>query len=49
VMFHPEISYADAQRRGAAQTQILAELTAGASKIAEIDLRRAATLITERL
>jgi kynurenine 3-monooxygenase len=49
VMFHPEISYAEAQRRGAAQAQILAELTAGAAKIAEVDLDRAATLIAARL
>ena len=27
-MFHPEIPYAEAQRRGALQTQILRELTA---------------------
>jgi kynurenine 3-monooxygenase len=47
VMFHPEISYADALRRGQIQEQILAELDSGdASKI---DFERAATLIQERL
>ena len=49
VMFHPEISYAEAQRRGALQAQILDELTTGAATIAEIDLQRAASLIAERL
>jgi hypothetical protein len=49
VMFHPEIPYAEAQRRGALQAQILRELTAGASTLGEIDAKRAAVLIDERL
>jgi len=49
VMFHPEIPYAEAQRRGALQAQILRELTAGAATLDEIDSKRAATLIDERL
>ena len=49
VMFHPEIPYAEAQRRGALQTAILNELTAGVAVIAEIDLDRAAALIDQRL
>ena len=49
VMFHPEIPYAEAQRRGALQAQILDELTAGATALAEIDLGRAAALVEQRL
>jgi kynurenine 3-monooxygenase len=49
VMFHPEISYAEAQRRGALQAQILAELTAGATRLADIDLDHGGALIAERL
>jgi kynurenine 3-monooxygenase len=47
VMFHPEISYADALRRGQIQEQILAELDAGDA--AAVDFERAAALIQERL
>jgi kynurenine 3-monooxygenase len=49
VMFHPEISYAEAQRRGALQAQILRELTAGVTTLEEIDAKRASALIDERL
>jgi kynurenine 3-monooxygenase len=49
VMFHPEIPYAEAQRRGALQSQILRELTAGATTLEQIDSKRAAALISERL
>jgi kynurenine 3-monooxygenase len=49
VMFHPEISYAEAQRRGALQAQILHELTDSARAINEVDLTRAAALIDARL
>jgi kynurenine 3-monooxygenase len=49
VMFHPEISYAEAQRRGALQSQILRELTSRATRVAEIDLRNAAELVETRL
>jgi kynurenine 3-monooxygenase len=45
VMFHPEISYAEAQRRGALQAQILHELTDSTRGLSEIDFTRAAALI----
>jgi kynurenine 3-monooxygenase len=48
VMFHDEIPYAEAQRRGAAQQALLEELTRNASSLDDIDLdaaeRRAADL-----
>lgn len=48
VMFHPEISYAEALRRGAAQEKILRELdAAGAAGV--VDFERARTLIAQRL
>ncbi len=46
VMFHPEIGYAEALRRGTLQAQILAELD-GAHESA--DSQSAARLVTERL
>ncbi len=49
VMFHPEIPYAEAQRRGALQAQLLSELTAGVTTLEQVDSKRAATLIDERL
>jgi kynurenine 3-monooxygenase len=49
VMFHPEISYAEAQRRGELQSQILQELTANAATLADVDLNAAAALVAERL
>jgi kynurenine 3-monooxygenase len=45
VMFHPEIPYAQALRRGALQAQLLEELDAGG----EPDPARAARLVHERL
>jgi kynurenine 3-monooxygenase len=45
VMFHPEIPYADAQRRGVRQAQILHELTDSAESIGNVDLGRAGALI----
>jgi kynurenine 3-monooxygenase len=45
VMFHPEIPYAEAQRRGALQSRILRELTANASSLPEIDFTRGAELV----
>jgi len=45
VMFHPEISYAEAQRRGALQTRILDELSASTDSLARVDFARAAALI----
>ena len=49
VMFHPEIPYAEAQRRGAAQAQILRELTVSITALEQVDSKRAATLIDQRL
>jgi kynurenine 3-monooxygenase len=51
VMFHPEIAYAEAERRGAVQAQILEELDTSAQHAGEtgIDFRRAEGLIRERL
>jgi kynurenine 3-monooxygenase len=51
VMFHPEISYAEALRRGAVQAQILAELDPGdeAQVAAACGSARAAQLVSERL
>jgi kynurenine 3-monooxygenase len=47
VMFHPEIPYAEALRRGAVQQEILAELDARAP--AQVDLELARALIAQRL
>ena len=49
VMFHPEISYAEAQRRGALQTQILRELTDSTEALDRVDLTLAAKLVNSRL
>ena len=49
VMFHPEIPYAEAQRRGALQSQLLHELTANAATLADIDLAAAAEWVAQRL
>jgi kynurenine 3-monooxygenase len=49
VMFHPEIPYAEAQRRGALQTRILRDLTAGADALAGVDFAHAAKLIESEL
>ena len=49
VMFHPEIGYADAQRRGAVQSALLAEFTADASALAEVDIDAAVAAAEERL
>ena len=51
VMFHPEIPYAEALRRGAVQAQLLDELDPGeaAARGAALDLDRAGRLIGERL
>jgi len=49
VMFHPEISYVDAQRRGALQARILRELTAAPDTLATVDFERAAALVDELL
>lgn len=49
VMFHHEIPYAAAQRRGIVQTQLLADLTAGAATLADVDFRRAEREIDSKL
>jgi kynurenine 3-monooxygenase len=49
VMFHPEIPYAEAQRRGALQAAILNDLTLDAMRIADVNLNNAAALIEARL
>jgi len=49
VMFHPEISYAESQRRGVAQARILRELTANADALAGVDFARAAKLVESEL
>ena len=49
VMFHPEVSYAEAQRRGVVQARILRELTAAADTLADVDFARAAKLVETEL
>jgi kynurenine 3-monooxygenase len=49
VMFHPEIPYAEAQRRGAIQARILHELTDDAPDLRAVDLNRAARSIEAEL
>jgi kynurenine 3-monooxygenase len=49
VMFHPEIPYAEAQRRGALQARILNELTASADSLAAVDFALAAALVDSLL
>lgn len=41
VMFHPEIAYAEAYRRGEIQTDLLSSYTKDASSLAEIDIEAA--------
>jgi kynurenine 3-monooxygenase len=47
VMFHPEIAYSEALRRGAIQARLLEELDAGAGR--ELDAAHAEALVRERL
>jgi kynurenine 3-monooxygenase len=49
VMFHPEISYAEARRRGAVQAEILDALTRDARSLEDVDFALAAKLVSERL
>jgi kynurenine 3-monooxygenase len=49
VMFHPEISYTEALRRGSVQEEILTQLTDGAASLQDVDFELAARLIAERL
>jgi kynurenine 3-monooxygenase len=49
VMFHPEIPYAEAQRRGTVQAQILQEIDSKRDASGATDARLAETLVRERL
>ncbi|MCZ6880648.1 MAG: FAD-dependent monooxygenase, partial [Gammaproteobacteria bacterium] len=49
VMFHHEIPYAEAKRRGEIQASILRELTAGKISLDEVDFEHAGKLISEKL
>jgi kynurenine 3-monooxygenase len=49
VMFHPEIPYAEAQRRGIIQAKILNELVESVSSLDQVDFARAETLIERKL
>jgi kynurenine 3-monooxygenase len=49
VMFHPEIPYAEAQRRGAVQAEILAELDSRRDATGGTDANLAEKLVNERL
>jgi kynurenine 3-monooxygenase len=49
VMFHPEIPYVEAQRRGALQAQILRELSDSVESMAQVDFARAAKLVQQSL
>ncbi|MCH9032812.1 MAG: FAD-dependent monooxygenase, partial [candidate division Zixibacteria bacterium] len=49
VMFHHEIPYAEARRRGEIQAGILRELTAGKTSLDEVDFEYAGKLISEKL
>ncbi len=45
VMFHPEISYSEAQQRGAAQAGLLGELIGDARRLEDIDFDRAPEML----
>jgi len=49
VMFHPEIPYAEAQRRGAVQTEILAELDSRRDPTGSTDANLAEKLVKDLL
>jgi hypothetical protein len=49
VMFHPEIPYAEAQRRGAVQAEILQEVDSKRDASGATDAQFAETLVKERL
>jgi ABC-type ATPase with predicted acetyltransferase domain len=48
-MFHPEIPYAEAQRRGAVQARILVELDSRRDAAGQVDMALAERLVAERL
>ncbi len=49
VMFHDEIAYAEAERRGALQSVLLEEATRGCRELDEIDLGKLEARVIERL
>jgi hypothetical protein len=49
VMFHHEISYQTAQRRGIVQAQLLSDLTSSAATLADVDFERARREIEAQL
>jgi kynurenine 3-monooxygenase len=49
VMFHPEIPYAEAQRRGSVQAEILVELDSSRDASGIVDAQLAENLVTQRL
>jgi kynurenine 3-monooxygenase len=49
VMFHPEIPYAEAQRRGAVQAEILQEIDSKRDASGATDAQLAESLVRERL
>lgn len=49
VMFHPEIDYAEARRRGRIQADIIEQATSRAGTEVRVDLERASRLVEERL
>jgi len=49
VMFHAEIPYAEAERRGAIQAELLDAATRGCARLAEVDLARVETALVARL
>jgi kynurenine 3-monooxygenase len=49
VMFHPEISYAEAQRRGKVQAGILVELDSKRDAAGNVDTDLAETLVKDQL
>jgi hypothetical protein len=49
VMFHHEIPYLTAQRRGAVQTEILSDLTRAVDTLSRVDFGRAEREINSRL
>ena len=49
VMFHAEIPYAEAERRGAVQAALLEEATLGCTALSDVDLPRLEAAVAERL
>lgn len=49
VMFHPEIGYSEAQRRGRIQQRLLEELTRAADGLEDVDFAEAERLVEQRL